>query len=297
MLYRKEGPRTKRKKIYSHSKLSTFEQCPKKFKYRYIDKIIPEIEKTIEAHLGSAVHNTLEWLYFKVKQGSLPTLDDTILRYSEQWQKEYSPEIVIVKDKLTAKDYFNKGVQFLVDYYMKHQPFDDGTLEIEKKITISITDEHDIIGFIDRFVKNPITNEFEIHDYKTANSLPSQDKIDSDRQLALYAIAIKEAYGRDQEVILIWHYLAHNKKIQSKRTNQQLEELKQETIDLIRKIESAREFPHNKSTLCDWCEYKQMCPAWNTSEDKEKEIEKKEQLKNIKVDKDKYPTISKYIKD
>ena len=36
--------------IYSHSRLSTFEQCPFKFKLRYIDEIEPEIEKTIEAH-------------------------------------------------------------------------------------------------------------------------------------------------------------------------------------------------------------------------------------------------------
>ena len=37
-------------KRYSHSKLSTFEQCPIKFKYKYIDKIPVEFKKTIEAH-------------------------------------------------------------------------------------------------------------------------------------------------------------------------------------------------------------------------------------------------------
>jgi len=54
--------------IYSHSKLSTFEKCPLKFKFRYIDKIIPEIQKSIESHLGSSVHDALEWLYIQVKQ-------------------------------------------------------------------------------------------------------------------------------------------------------------------------------------------------------------------------------------
>ena len=49
--------------IYSHSRLSTFEQCPFKFKLRYIDKIIPEIENTIESFLGGIVHETLEWIY------------------------------------------------------------------------------------------------------------------------------------------------------------------------------------------------------------------------------------------
>ena len=32
--------------IYSHSKLSTFEQCKLKYKYRYIDKIKPDVEQT-----------------------------------------------------------------------------------------------------------------------------------------------------------------------------------------------------------------------------------------------------------
>jgi len=280
--------------IYSHSRLSTFEQCPLKFKYRYIDKIIPEIEKSIEAHLGSSVHDTLEWLYIEVKNGNLPTLDDTIVHYSEAWQKDYKPELIIVKKELTAKDYFNKGIQFLIDYYTKHQPFQDGTLELEKEIRLNLDEQgkYKIMGFIDRLVKNKETGEYEIHDYKTANSLPTQEKIDQDRQLALYAIAIKQLFGQDKEVCLIWHYLAHNKKICSRRTNQQLELLKQETLDLVRKIESTTEFPHNKTKLCDWCEYKQMCPAWNASQEKPETPQK-----TIEVDPSKYPTISKYIKD
>ena len=51
--------------VYSHSKIETYEKCKLKFKYRYIDKIIPDIPKSIEAHLGSIVHATLEWFYNK----------------------------------------------------------------------------------------------------------------------------------------------------------------------------------------------------------------------------------------
>lgn len=95
--------------IYSHSRLSTFEQCPLKFKYRYIDKIKPDIDKTIEAHLGSAVHSTLEWLYIEVKKSNLPSIDNLIEKYVESWSKNFSDSIKIVKQYLTAKDYFNKG--------------------------------------------------------------------------------------------------------------------------------------------------------------------------------------------
>lgn len=281
------------KGVYSHSKLSTFEQCPLKFKYRYIDKIIPEIEKTIESHLGSIIHTTLEWIYSQVKEGEIPSIDSVVLYYSENWQKEYKSGMIIVNQDLTPKDYFNKGIQFLIDYYVKYKPFDDGTIELEKKIKLKLDEKgnYKIIGFIDRLVKNLQTGAYEVHDYKTANSLPTQERVDNDRQLALYAIAIKQEFGNHEEVCLVWHYLAHDKKICSSRTNEQLEVLKQETLELIKKIESTTEFSFNKGPLCNWCEYKQMCPAWNTSEDN---IKPKTE---IKIDKKRYPTTLRYIKD
>ena len=246
--------------IYSHSRLSTFEQCPFKFKLRYIDKIVPEIENTIESFLGGIVHAVLEWIYIEAIDGKPHSIDDMIVYYAEEWQKEYTPEIRIVRKNLTAKDYFNKGVKFLLDYYGKHSPFKDGTLEVEKKIIIELDENSKLQGFIDRLVYNGETGQYEIHDYKTANSLPSREKIDSDRQLALYSIAIKEKYGYDKEVALVWHYLAHDTKIVSRRTNEQLEQLKVKTIALIRQVESTTDFPSVKSALCGWCEYKNMCP-------------------------------------
>lgn len=259
--------------IYSHSRLSTFEQCKFKFKLRYIDQIIPEVESTIEAHLGSAVHDTLEWLYIQVsKNNNLPNIDQVITKYTENWQESYKENIKIVRENLTAKDYFNKGVKFLLDYYLKHQPFNDGTIELEKRIIINLDPENKyrVQGFIDRLVFNKENGCYEIHDYKTANRLPTQEKMDQDRQLALYSIGVKDIYKTQSEIKLTWHYLAHNTKIVSKRTQEQLEELKQEIINLIKEIESTTHFPATKSILCDWCEYKTICPVWGNSLDFDK---------------------------
>jgi len=259
--------------FYSHSKLSTFEQCPLKYKLRYIDKIKPLIEKTIEAHLGKCVHDTFEWLYNTIKENKkIPTIDEVITFYSVRWQDEFSEETLIVKKEMTEKDYFNMGVGFLTNYFQRHYPFRDNTIECEKRIVIELDENTKIQGFIDRLVHNIETGEYEIHDYKTANHLPTQETIDNDRQLALYSIAIKEIFGKDKEVCLIWHYLAHDKKICSKRTNEQLQQLKKETIELIKKIESAETFFHNKSILCNWCEYKPTCPAWNEISNEKQEI-------------------------
>lgn len=250
---------------YSHSKLSTFEQCKLKYKFKYIDKLTPDFEATIESHLGSCVHDVLEWVYKKVLEGTILELDQVIEYYTNKWQENYTENFKIVKEYLKPEDYFNKGVKFLIDYYMTHHPFQDGTLEMEKRIFLKLHEEmpHTIIGYIDRLVFNKSTNEYEIHDYKTANFLPNQEKFDQDRQLALYALAIRELFGKDKKVLLVWHYLNHNQKITSRRTEEQYDELKQKIIDLIHEIEATKDFPPNSSALCGWCEYKSSCPIWN----------------------------------
>ena len=287
--------------IYSHSRLSTFEQCPFKFKLRYIDKIKPEIEKSIEAHLGTAVHDTLEWLYTEKKLGNIHSIEKVIEYYSQAWQKDFSNNIKIVRKNLSAKDYFNKGVTFLVDYYMKNHPFDDGTIELEKRIMIDLdgTGKYKIQGFIDRLVFNKLTGEYEVHDYKTANTLPTQEKMDSDRQLALYSIAVKELFGNHHNVLLTWHFLAHNIKICSRRTVEQLEQLKKDIMNLIDEIEATDYFPPQKSILCDWCEFKSMCPHFGgTINERQEKLGFETNTPKLEDNSsDNYPTVGKYLKD
>ena len=259
--------------MYSHSKLSTFEQCRLKFKYRYIDKI-KTTSTSIESFLGKIVHDTLEWLYLKIKsKENIPSIEKVIEYYTDRWKENYHKNVTIVKKALAIEDYFTKGVEFLINYYNKHQPFEDNTLEIEKRIVMKLGEsgEYTIQGFIDRLVYNLKKDEYEIHDYKTSNFLPTQESLDGDRQLALYSIAIKNLFGENKEVSLVWHFLAHNVRACSRRTNEQLEQLKKETVELIKRIESTTEFPSNKSVLCDWCEYNSMCSEFKT--DKEQELD------------------------
>ncbi len=260
--------------MYSHSKLSTFEQCPLKFKFKYIEKLKPDIENTIEGFLGTKVHETLEWVYNELLMGKTQDfqLDELIEHYAIAWNKDYNPNIKIVKQELTSENYFNRGIKFLIDYFTTHQPFKDNTIETEKKIFLSLEDGNKIIGFIDRITHNKETNIFEIHDYKTSGTMKSQEELDKDRQLALYSIAIKQIFPEAKDVHLIWHFLDFNQKVTSKRTDQQLEQLKQEILQLIKKIESTTEFPPCESNLCGWCEFQSYCPIKNSDV---KEINKK----------------------
>jgi putative RecB family exonuclease len=276
--------------VYSNSKIETFEQCRLKFKYRYIDKIIPEIAKGIEAHLGDMVHRTLEWLYIQVMKNAIPSVNDLISFYSEKWQEIYSPDMPIVNKTMTAKDYFNRGVEFLINYYMKYHPFQDNTIATEKRIEIDLDGigNKRLIGYIDRLAHNLENNEIEIHDYKTSNTIMTKEKVENSRQLSIYSLAIKEMFGKEKNVCMIWHFLAHDMKICLRKTNEQLEQLRKEIIELIEEIERTRDFPPTKSQLCYWCEYMDICPIWNKNSKREKQEELKfkneEEIEN-KLDK------------
>ncbi|MGV8151804.1 MAG: RecB family exonuclease [Candidatus Nanoarchaeia archaeon] len=247
--------------IYSHSRISTYEQCPLKFKFKYIDKLAPEIKSSIEGYLGGKVHEVLEWIYDSVKEGSIPTLDDTIEKYIFVWNKDYSNDIKIVNNDLTSEFYFNQGIKFLINYYTKNYPFNDNTLATECKIVVNLDKErkYQIIGYVDRLVFDREKNIYEIHDYKTGNFLKTQEELDKDRQLALYSIGVKEMFSNVKDIDLIWHFLAFNEKRTSKRTEEELEKLKNEVLALIKKIESTKEFSASPSILCKWCEFRKYC--------------------------------------
>lgn len=250
---------------YSHSKLRMFEQCPLKYKYRYIDKIII-IEESIESFLGKIVHKVLEWLYQELKRGKTPTIDELIIYYRKKWEEKYNSKINIVRKEFNEKDYFNKGIELLINYYTENKPFNDNTIAIEKKILINLDEnkEYKIQGFIDRLVHNLEKNQIEVHDYKTTNSLPAREKIENDRQLSFYSIAVKELFknDKDKKILLVWHYLAYKKKIFSRRTDEQLQDVKEKTLLLIKQVEAVKKFPAKRSILCDWCEYKSICPIF-----------------------------------
>ena len=252
--------------IYSHSRLSTFEQCTLKFKFQYIDKIKPELKESIEAFLGKKVHETLEYIYIEVSNGRILKLDEVLQHFIANWNTNFTNEIRIIKQEYSSEYYFNNGIKFLVDYFVKHSPFIDNTIAIEKRIVFNLDLEgkYKLQGYIDRIVHNKETNTYEIHDYKTSGFLKSQEELDKDRQLALYAIGIKDYFKEVKNIDLIWHFLAFNKKIISKRTTEQLEQLKQEIIQLINKIESTTKFAPNPGKLCKWCDFRNYCPLFTT---------------------------------
>jgi len=247
--------------VYSHSKLGTYENCPRKYKLQYIDRIeLPEAGEGIEAFLGSRVHDALEKLHKELILSKINSLEDLLDFYQAEWDRNWHENVRIVKKGYTKENYYNAGREAITSYYRRHHPFNQSkTLGTEMPLAFKIED-YVIRGFIDRlgYCGNGV---YEIHDYKTSGFLPSQDKIDADRQLALYQIGIMGQFPDAKDVRLVWHYLLFDKELTSRRTDVQLDDLEKDIVTLIRTIESDTVFEPNESGLCDWCEYPEYCPA------------------------------------
>ena len=251
--------------IYSHSRLSSFEDCPKKFEYRYVLKLKRDTE-SIEGFVGKQVHEVLERLYGFTAQGKVPSLGRVIERFRIWWNERYDPvRVRIVRTENNADYYREIGERCLGNYYRRCYPFDgDETIATEEHVLFSLDedDRYRIQGFIDRVVRSR-DGAVEIHDYKTSARVPSQHRLDQDRQLALYQMGLSGRFGVETPMRLVWHYLAPNQVRTSSRTPEQLDALRSDTIGLIDRIRATTHFEPKTGPLCRWCEFADVCPAQN----------------------------------
>jgi putative RecB family exonuclease len=250
---------------FSHSRLSTYEQCTLRYKYAYIDKLKTDVSTTIEAFMGDMVHQTLEKLYKDLKFEKINTLDELLVFFDDIWVTNWSDEIIIVKKDYNQDNYRDIGRRMIRDYYETYHPFNQSrTIGLETQDYMDLNDEYKIHVRIDRLA-SPEDGVYEIHDFKTNSTLKTQEDLDQDRQLAIYALGVKTKYPDAKKIILIWHFLAFNKEMRSSRTDLELETLRNDTIDLIKKIESETTFVPKVSGLCDYCQFKSVCPEWSHS--------------------------------
>ncbi|MCU0669175.1 MAG: PD-(D/E)XK nuclease family protein [Myxococcota bacterium] len=248
--------------VYSHSRLASFENCPRQFFYRYVEKV-PVDTESIEAFLGKRVHEVLERLNRFVERGMVPSLGKVIERFRTLWTEQFQPERVrIVRGEVSQDSYRELGERCLTNHYRRNYPFDEGeSLGIEQHVTFPLDADgrYRMRGIVDRIVRAR-DGAVEIHDYKTGRWVPTQSDLDQDRQLALYQIGVEQSYGATS-VRLVWHYLQRDQVRISTRTAEQLVALREATMQLIDRIEAESDFDPRPSTLCSWCEFRDLCPA------------------------------------
>ena len=228
---------------WSYSRINTFFTCPKMYYFRYIKKIRTYTEG-IEAFTGSLVHDVLKEFYEENMEKKL-VLD----LYHEMWKKRYSPKRVTIVRDFPASFYKKMGADCLINYlYYKDK---DTPLFLEKSIKKNING-YDFTCRIDRISVNQDRSKILIVDYKTGKT------IKNDFQLPLYEMLFREEFGNfpiELQVIGLRDFQIKSRNLKSYEYKNYIAKI----FKKIKIIEDAEIYKQNKSNLCSWCQYKDVC--------------------------------------
>ena len=262
--------------VYSFSQLGLYQQCPKKYQFRYLDGLEKSFETTPDLLLGTSVHSSLERFYQQLNIYKKPQKSDLVEYFDIQRSKSLQEnwEKIVMKWDQTLDDYQRRGQHYLSDYYDLHTPFEDIKI-VGTELLLHFTLEDwpnapKFRGIVDRLDKD--WENFTINDYKTNKNLPPEQKDEYREQLTLYAQGIRQKYGKYfKNIKARLHYLHFWLGDEREITDENLDPILQKYKNLISKIETARfdhnmgvenAFPTNQNPYCKYCEYQMLCPLW-----------------------------------
>ena len=263
--------------VYSFSQINLYEQCPKKYQYRYLDGLEREFETSPDLILWTSVHGALERLYQQVNIYKIPIKADVLGKFHELWNNSIADagEKLIYKWDQHEEDYLRRGEHYLEEYYTKYSPF-DWVKVVATELSLNFTldkDEHSenkqFRWIIDRLDEDDEWN-FIINDYKTNKNLPPEDKDEYREQLTLYAHGIQQKYGKYLKSIKAkLHYLHFWLLDEWEISQDSINAIVKKYTEDINQIENSRfeynmwntkAFPTKQNPYCKYCEYQNVCP-------------------------------------
>ncbi len=247
--------------ILSYSHIQTYERCPRRYKFAYVEKIPQPLSKSLS--FGTSLHNTLYkflTIYQKIKQeqqqhslfdpAPVPPGYQTLLScLDESWlETGYSS----AEEMYTRKQ---EAMRILQEF------FDSlGTpsiLHLEKSFTVEVGNTG-IKGRYDR-VDTTGENTLEIMDYKTGK-LRTEQECQDDMQLPLYHLALQKQYPK-HHITSTLYFLEHNTKISVSHTSETLEQASRRLNTIGNHIEQGIFEPTPKEDICRSCPYNKICSA------------------------------------
>ncbi len=261
---------------YSYSKLDSFNTCPLKYKFIYIDQIRKK-DESIQAFLGKIIHSCLEWIYIQKLDNKVSyfSLDQITNKFKGYWDERWHSKIRFYQFRHPKKlshfikqkknDYFTLGIKTLVNYYSKYGPnFNQDVFRLEEKVEFQIKG-FNFISIIDR-IDNDGSGNIKIIDYKTGKKNLTEKKMLKNLQMGIYSIAANSTFpeiNRDN-ITLTLFYTMNNKEVSIKASEFDSKNLKNQIIKNISEIKTCEEtssFDPKESNLCNWCYYWNECNA------------------------------------
>jgi len=228
--------------MFSYSRISLYNQCPKKYQYRYIDKLPTKSY----AHLkkGTNVHTILENIENLIEYSNNDEYKEAYPIAVNFYNSDLGKDILQRDDTKSVREF-----EFFLDYNLYPTDKKENAL---------------FIGYIDRINIDYKNKCIDIIDYKTGKY--KELKYQDFTQLIIYAVYFLQRYNIIDEVKLRFVYVEHlreNTLILNRNAIENHKQLLKENIVRILKSTQNNDFKCNRTKLCDWCDFQEYCNKEN----------------------------------
>ena len=249
----------------SPSRAGDFKTCPQLFKFRAIDRI-PEPPSVYQAR-GTTAHLALQRLFDDTDIQRTP--DRLYDLFREAWTEIRGDEefVGLFEGIDQEREWGVESMELLANYFSIEDPtsFDPEDRELDM---LEDLDGIVIRGILDRIDRDS-DGRLVITDYKTGKAPPERYALSAFFALKIYALLIRKKSGETpKEVRLL--YLNGPTLYRLPIDDRQLDAMDGQLRALWAAIERAmatERFPARPGSLCNWCSYQEICPAWAVTAD------------------------------
>ncbi|MDG4768109.1 PD-(D/E)XK nuclease family protein [Solwaraspora sp. WMMD406] len=250
--------------VCTPSKLSAYTDCPRRYRYTYLDRPAPP-KGPPWAHnsLGASVHTALRGWFTAAPGNRRPESAATLLKGS--WVREG------YRDETQERAAFRQASRWLEAYLSAIDPTDE-PLGVERVVAVK-TAVLAFNGRADRIDSRPGPRgpEAVIVDYKTGRATLTDDDARGSSALALYAFAAQRVFRRPCRRVELHHlptgtvsafeHTEDSLARQVSRAEATAADIGTAEQAVARGADPDTAFPTTPSTLCGWCDYRRTCPA------------------------------------
>lgn len=250
--------------VCTPSKLGTYTDCPRRYRYSYVDRPAPP-KGPAWAHnsLGASVHTALRNWYGLPPQRRHPQALSTLLRAT--WVRDG------YRDEEQERAIFRRALEWLESYVDTLSPQDE-PVGVERVVAAK-TSVLAFNGRADRIDSRPGPDgpELVIVDYKTGRADLTADDARGSQALALYAYAAQQVFRRPCHRVEL-HHLPTGTVAAYEHTQESLARQVSRAEATARDITAAQRavadgadpdeaFPVAPGPVCSWCDYRRVCPV------------------------------------
>jgi len=243
----------------SPSRAADFKVCPQLFKFKAIDKI--ETPPTPSQARGTTAHLALQRLFDEPTAARTPERLADLFRtaWTELRSSDYVGLFATVEDE---RRWGLDSLAVLGNYFGLEDPTSFEPLHRELDVSEDIGDMR-IRGILDRVEQTG--DGLVITDYKTGAAPPEHFALKAFFALKIYGVLIRRITG-DTPVGLRLLYLNGPTVYRIPIGDRQLDAMERQLEALWAAINRAIAtgwFPPRPGRLCDWCPYRDRCPAFS----------------------------------